>query len=453
MQVCKHRLSRSGSQRSRARRAGLASLLISLSGVAHAHAWAIQPERSAQQPTGEQAREQAAKPESYIRVVDAAEGGEVRLEVAVRRFVSDNQDWPAISLAGAVHIGDRSFYERLQHAMEAHDVILFESVKPSGMGELTPDTPDEERVRITERRIRFLTTIIERQRAKSGALPESLEALAASMDDRFAALLAGARVDAWGNELLYQMRAEGMGFDVLSFGADGEQGGEGLSADLAFSSQKPLTAAERGEAGPGVQKQLAEALGLVFQPEAMDEGGPKWRNSDMSVDQVQRRLEEEGVEGDQLFRMLSGESMAARFATFLLRLATSTDQSRAMTKLAMMEMLSNAEALLTAGQGDTGKMMKVIINDRNEVVLRDLKAILQDEPDIRTVGILYGAGHLSDIELRLAELGYTPRDQEWIPAMTVELASAGLTPEQASAMRDMMKRSVEQQLRATQRRR
>jgi general secretion pathway protein G len=39
--------------------------------------------------------------------------------------------------------------------------------------------------------------------------------------------------DAWGNEFIYQLSPEsGKAFVIISYGADGEEGGEGLNADL-----------------------------------------------------------------------------------------------------------------------------------------------------------------------------------------------------------------------------
>ena len=40
-------------------------------------------------------------------------------------------------------------------------------------------------------------------------------------------------LDGWGNEFLYQLGTEtGKTFEIISYGADGEEGGEGLNADL-----------------------------------------------------------------------------------------------------------------------------------------------------------------------------------------------------------------------------
>ena len=39
--------------------------------------------------------------------------------------------------------------------------------------------------------------------------------------------------DAWGNEFIYQLSPEsGKAFVIISYGADGEEGGEGINADL-----------------------------------------------------------------------------------------------------------------------------------------------------------------------------------------------------------------------------
>jgi len=39
-------------------------------------------------------------------------------------------------------------------------------------------------------------------------------------------------VDPWGNEFAYSNN--GQGFELLSYGADGAQGGEGFAADINF---------------------------------------------------------------------------------------------------------------------------------------------------------------------------------------------------------------------------
>ncbi len=396
-----------------------------------------------------------AAPAPYLRVVDDQTAKVVRLEVAARRFDHANEGWPEIRMAGAVHIGDAHFYEALQNLMDAQDVVLFESVKPSGMGEIPADATDEHRARITERRVRLLGMFIERQARQSGDLPASIAEVETSMDERFAKILAGASEDAWDRPITYTTNEDGDRFTLTSNGADGQPGGEGADADIVVETPRPSPGEEKEGSG-GIQKQLASSLGLVFQPEAMNEGGPNWRNSDMSVDQVQERMDAAGVDAAPLFNMLSGESFAAKFAGLMLKLVTASETSRAMTKLMMVEMLGSADQLLEAGAGGMGVgnaagFMKVLIDDRNAVVMADLERIVRTEPDVRTVGILYGAGHLADMESRLVDLGYTPVEDEWFPAITVDLAGSNLSIEQADAMRRMMRTSIERQLKAAQR--
>jgi len=43
--------------------------------------------------------------------------------------------------------------------------------------------------------------------------------------------------DGWGNEFLYVRYAENAPYDIISFGADGEEGGEGYDADLHSADQ------------------------------------------------------------------------------------------------------------------------------------------------------------------------------------------------------------------------
>ncbi len=396
-------------------------------------------------------------PAPYIRVVDDPEARAVRLEVASRRFEHENKSRPAVRMTGAVHIGDAHFYEAIQNMMDAQDVVLFESVKPSGMGDVPPDATDEQRAKISDRRVRLLTLFVERQARASGSLPADMTEIESSIDERFARILQGVRNDAWGNAIGYSADGAMDQFTITSLGADGVPGGEGTGADIAVTTPRP-SPGESKDAPVGIQQQLASSLGLVFQPEVMNEGGPNWRNSDMSVDQVQELMEAEGVDASPLFNMLSGDSFAAKFAGFMLKLVASSEQSRAMTKLMMVEMLGSADELLASGAGGMGMsnvdgMMKVIIEDRNAVVVKDLENIIATEPDVRTVGILYGAGHLSNLETRLAAIGYMPVGDDWFSAITVDLSASGITPTQATAMRQMLRSSIERQIKAAQRRR
>jgi pheromone shutdown protein TraB len=133
---------------------------------------------------------------------------------------------------------------------------------------------------------------------------------------------------------------------------------------------------------------------------------------------------------------------------------SSSPESRAVLRVMMIEMLGKADLLMTAKMpGDMSKMMGVIVEDRNAVVLDDLKRVIASEPGVKSVAIIYGAGHLPTMQKALVkDLGYTPVGDTWRTAMTVDTKEAGITTQQLKAIRDMINRSLDSQLGATRRR-
>ncbi len=415
-------------------------------------------------------QEGAPDPRPYLRLAEEKGGDAVALEVASREFRPDDPAKPTVYLAGAVHIADRSFFEALQEFLDARDVVLFEQVKPAGAGAETHDGDLDEpaKVKATERRLRFLAIAAEKYRADHGAYPASLDELADGLEPRIGSLVRASRGDAWESAIRYfpprdePAREQPAGSDVrpatrrpridlVSLGADGAEGGDGPAADLRFSEQKPLSREERGAGGDGLQQQMADAFGLVFQLGAMDENKPNWRNSDLSIDQVQRRLDEAGAGGDMLFGMLDGSSLMGRLAGALIRLVGSLPEGRAMFKIMLVELLSRADAVFESMPGGMGALMDVLIKDRNAVVIEDLERLIEAEPEVRTVGVIYGAGHLPDLEARLVGLGYTPGEDTWRPAIRVSSEGEKLPKGSIKQMRPMIRSMLDMQIRQMER--
>lgn len=409
------------------------------------------------------AEAEAKSPPRFIRVVESKSGQNVRLELVIRSFAPAEGEGPTVDLVAAAHIADRAFYERLQAHLDAKDLVLYEGVKPAavgGRGDEAEDgaLTDEERAERTRRRIRLVAALIERHKAAVGEYPASLDELAAGEDKRIAWLAQSAAVDAWGAPLVYTVDVEGDGarggFNVVSYGADGEPGGEGAAADIAFTDGPPLSEAERVSDDPGIQQRFASALGLVFQLDVMDHTGANWRNSDMTVEELQERLEEAGVEAGVLFKTLDGTSFSAKLMGLVLKLIGSNPACSAMGKVVLVDMLARADEILEAAPGEMGAMMGVIIHERNRVLLDDLRAVMENEPEVKTIGIIYGAGHLADIEKRLVEeFGYVVVGEEWVPAIEVDLDAAGVPPVQAQRLRGMLKQVFDQQIKTMERRR
>lgn len=384
------------------------------------------------------------EPAPYLRVVEENDGERVVLEAAVREFRRANGDGPALHVAAAIHIADESFYKSLQDFLDQQDVVLYEGVKPPGLGGEAALEGDEAKARATARRIRFIAMAAEAYKREQGEYPETIEQMlgAARLPEE---MLQRSMTDLWARPLVYTLDKATGKYEVVSLGADGAEGGEGGASDLKLSDQKPLSKAERGAGGAGIQQQMADAMGLSFQLKVMDHSRANWRNSDMSVDQVQERLEKAGAGADQLFKMLDGSSMFAKLAGVLLEFVKASPSMQSMMKIMMIEMLGRADELMAAQAG--AKLMSVIVDDRNAVVIEDFKRILADEPGVRAVGIIYGAGHLPDLQKRLAaETGYEPVSTEWRRAIVVDLAGSGTSAQQARQVREMIKRQLEAQL-------
>lgn len=402
---------------------------------------------------GPETPESSASPpseERWIRLVE--EGSELHLELALRTFAprSDAAGGPRVVLAAAMHIAEPGYYAALQERLDALDRVLFEGVKPPGTGDPEHDVvelTDEVRVGITRGRIRFVAGAVHRYRALHEAWPEDVEELVAGLPRDVAELARGAVVDAWGRPLQLAAAPERTRrpFDVQSLGADGAIGGTGADADLCFADQDELEGVERGEGG-GIQQDLAEALGLVFQLDAMDHSGPQWRNSDLSIDQIEARLLGTEVDSESLFSSLRGTSFVAKAAGFALKLLARTSYGSAAMKVLGLEVLSRADELLEAAPG-MEELMEVLIVERNRVVIGDLRRELEELPADAVVGVIYGAGHLRDLEARLGdELGYARTGEEWVRAVTVDVEDLGIDPGEVRWMRTMVRTALEREL-------
>jgi hypothetical protein len=386
---------------------------------------------------------------------DRVEGTSLTLSVAVREFAPKEGDGPVVALVGVVHVGDVAYYRALQRHMAKYDVVLYESVKPSGAGAPRGET-DEERVESTRRTLRFLASLVEAHRAAGLGLPADVGALVAWLEERDVRLRDFVDLclrDAWGGEVAYVLAGDGeaASFRLSSLGADGATGGEGVAADLVVGTEDEVPPLTRPE-GDSLQVSLAKTLRLVFQLDVMDYSGERWIPSDMAMDEVERAIAARGGNPKALSGSLTGSAFGegiARIALGIIRvgdLFTGGLLGDAMKAL-LIEMLAD-ESMDLVEESPLGEaVMRVIIDDRNRHVVDDLERLLDSGTDAESVAVFYGAGHMKDLEKRLADrLGYEPIPESaaWFPAIRLDLENSKVSQEMIDSLRATVRRRLEQ---------
>lgn len=377
----------------------------------------------------------------YLRTTDAP--SRTALEVASRTFTRPGG--PTVTLVGVSHIGERRLYDEIQTLLAGQDVVLYESVKPSGTAR-PAGGDDEQRAEATTRSMKLLANVADAHRGARGANPASLDALvefAAGRDPRMREWLSAARIDAWGGDVTYRVEADGS-YVLASLGADGRPGGAGAGADLEVAGGAAGDGPALGRPEDGIQAELARALGLEFQLEAIDYGRPNFRSSDMSIDELERALAAKGIDFAVIEGSFAGTSLPGRIAVMFLRLVRAADVflDGAIAdglKVVLIELLGD-EAVLEQSLEQLGPGFgEVIIDQRNQIVIDDLEAITRDEPDVGSVAILYGAAHLPDLAERLGRLGYAPAGDEWHTAFEVDLSRSPMTEQDVRRLRTMIR--------------
>lgn len=388
--------------------------------------------------------------EPYTRVTERSDG-DIVLEMCTRTFESKNPDAPRIHMVSAIHIADKPYYSAMQELLNGYDTVLYEGVKPAGLDPIDPGLDDESKVKATKERLDLLVSIAQMYRASHGHYPSGYADLTKSEDRRIASLVSSIRTDAWGNNIATRNSlrivddVKSAQIEYVSYGADGEEGGEGINADI-ISASDPVNPDEAPAASPeGIQTQLANALRVSFQLDEMDTNNPGWINADMDVNQLQHALSEYGEDSSELLKMLDGESFGAKIAGFVLNFVARSPQLSSMMKLVMMDLLAFAEESdLLEDQGEA--MHKVIVEGRNDVVIEYLHETIADHPEYKDIAIFYGAGHMVGLEEDLIEMGYTPSGDHWTQAMLVDPKDTGLSAMQVKMMRNMIKSSLQQQM-------
>ena len=226
----------------------------------------------------------------------------------------------------------------------------------------------------------------------------------------------------------------------------------------------------------GIQTDLAHALDLAFQLEAIDYDRANYRNSDLSIEAIQKLMfkgpgelveskpkkgeenksrnndseESEEVVGnesfDQLMSMMQGQGFLGGLVKFGVSIIAANPRLQAVTKLTFIEVLGGLKgdiAQTKAVPPDFAELLKVLIHSRNQKVADDLRKAVRRENPPASISVFYGAGHMDDLERRIRDqLGYEPKEDIWLPAFGVDLEAAGI----GEFERQMIKFMTERQL-------
>jgi hypothetical protein len=208
------------------------------------------------------------------------------------------------------------------------------------------------------------------------------------------------------------------------------------------------------------QHKMADALGLTFQPLEINYDKDNFYNSDLSMTEFLQYFQP-GVKGSiisgepgedkearQFMAVMAGSSIAANIFQGVLRFFGQSPKLQGISRLVLIETLGalgNDLSQADAMPESMAKLMKLIIQRRNRVVLQDLKIFLRRK-DIGHLAIFYGAGHMPDLEKRICKThGYNPAKDIWVTCFSVNPQKSGLTPLDINFVRKMVSHQIQLQ--------
>jgi hypothetical protein len=204
-----------------------------------------------------------------------------------------------------------------------------------------------------------------------------------------------------------------------------------------------------------LQGSLARSLGLTFQLTQIDYSRGHFRNSDLSVPELQKLIsanlesatadsgdQDASVQFSVLLQALDGDSWLSGVARMVLGFLQASPKVQALAKLTMIEVSARVGGdLESAASGNAGmkKLLAVLVDARNRRVVQDLRQSLRRPEAQHGIAIFYGAAHMKDFEQRLRhELGFRPVEERWLTAFGVNPKAAGLGPEDEKTVRSMV---------------
>lgn len=223
------------------------------------------------------------------------------------------------------------------------------------------------------------------------------------------------------------------------------------------STSKP---AADTNAGYSMQSALAHSLGLVFQLDAINYERTNFLNSDLSIIQLQsimsggQPLAAPGEEGatdapfDVLLQIMDGSSFLGSLFKLGMQFIAASPKMQAVVKLTLIEAVGRLKGDLSDVQGlppEWKRLIKVLIEARNQHLLDDLNAELKKIPATGSIAVFYGAGHMDDMEKRITSgLHYRAAEETWLTAFSVDMRKSDISPDEAQWMRTLIQGEMDQ---------
>ncbi len=198
-------------------------------------------------------------------------------------------------------------------------------------------------------------------------------------------------------------------YDVVLYELVAPEGTKIPKGGRAEASGHPVSA---------IQQALKNILDLEFQLEKVDYTKKNFVHADMSPEEFAKSMEDRGESFLQMFFRMMGASIAqqagkkggASDAEILLALL-SPDRSFKLKRV-MAQQFENLGGTMSAIEGPKGS---TIIGERNRKAFEVLKKEIAGGK--KKIAVFYGAGHLPDMEKRLAnDFQLHPGDVKWIEA-------------------------------------
>ncbi|MCF7763732.1 MAG: hypothetical protein K9N62_08670 [Verrucomicrobia bacterium] len=232
---------------------------------------------------------------------------------------------------------------------------------------------------------------------------------------------------------------------------------EGVGYDPRVGFKAPKDSEDSGSAG--LQATLANSLGLAFQLEAIDYDRSNFRNSDISLRDLERLLTpvptEGSVSGDPggggetnpefvaLLEAMDGSSWTGKLLHMGIKFLGANPKLKAMARLMLVEMLGQIEGDIAQLQGvppDLQELMRVLIQSRNKVVVEDVRKSMETESPPDSIAVFYGAAHMADFEKRLTAQFTMRRESEtWFSAVTINAGEGGLSVAESAMVRGLVR--------------